>query len=86
MFAIFYLTRGNEESETKSKRVKQAWQKKRQLINEGKFVKLTQHPNWLKVENNKYVENEEATKLVKRIFEMYTSGIGSHLISKQLNK
>jgi DNA invertase Pin-like site-specific DNA recombinase len=86
MFAIFYLTRGNEESETKSKRVKQAWQKKRQLINEGKFVKLTQHPNWLKVENNKYVENEEATKLVKRIFEMYISGIGSHLISKKLNK
>jgi DNA invertase Pin-like site-specific DNA recombinase len=86
MIAIIYLTRGNDESETKSKRVKQSWQRKRQLINDGKFVKLTQHPNWLKVENNKYVENEEATKLVKRIFEMYTSGIGSHLISKQLNK
>lgn len=86
MIAIIYLTRGNDESETKSKRVKQAWQRKRQMINEGKFVKLTQHPNWLKIENNQYVENEEATNLVKRIFEMYISGIGSHLISKQLNK
>lgn len=86
MFAIFYLTRGNEESETKSKRVKQAWVKKRQLINEGKFVKLTQHPNWLKIENNQYVENEEATKLVRRIFEMYTSGIGGNSIANQLNK
>lgn len=86
MIAIIYLTRGNDESEIKSKRVKQAWVKKRQLINEGKFVKLTQHPNWLKVENDKYVEKEEAVKLVNRIFEMYTSGIGSHLISKQLNK
>jgi DNA invertase Pin-like site-specific DNA recombinase len=86
MFAIFYLTRGNEESETKSKRVKQAWVKKRQMINEGKFVKLTQHPNWLKIENYQYVENEDATKLVRRIFEMYTSGIGGNSIANQLNK
>ena len=55
MIAIIYLTRGNDESEIKSKRVKQAWVKKRQLINEGKFVKLTQHPNWLKIENYQYV-------------------------------
>jgi len=86
MIAIIYLTRGNDESEIKSKRVKQAWVKKRQLINEGKFVKLTQHPNWLKIENNQYVENEDATKLVRRIFEMYTSGIGGNSIANQLNK
>lgn len=86
MIAIIYLTRGNDESEIKSKRVKQAWQRKRKFINDGRFVKLTQHPNWLKIENEKYVENEKATALVKRIFEMYTSGIGSHLIAKQLNK
>ena len=86
MIAIIYLTRGNDESEIKSKRVKQAWVKKRQLINEGKFVKLTQHPNWLKIENYQYVENEEATKLVRRIFEMYTSGIGGNSIANQLNK
>lgn len=86
MIAIIYLTRGNDESETKSKRVKQAWQKKRQLINEGKFVKLTQHPNWLIVENNQYVENKTAADLVRKIFDMYVSGIGSHLISKHLNK
>jgi DNA invertase Pin-like site-specific DNA recombinase len=86
MIAIIYLTRGNDESEIKSKRVKQAWQKKRQMINEGKFVKLTQHPNWLKIENNQYVENEKATKLVRRIFEMYTSGIGGNSIANKLNK
>jgi DNA invertase Pin-like site-specific DNA recombinase len=86
MIAIIYLTRGNDESEIKSKRVKQAWVKKRQLINEGKFVKLTQHPNWLKIENYQYVENEDATKLVRRIFEMYTSGIGGNSIANQLNK
>ena len=86
MIAIIYLTRGNDESEIKSKRVKQAWQKKRQMINEGKFVKLTQHPNWLKIENQQYVENQEATELVRRIFEMYTSGIGGNSIANKLNK
>jgi DNA invertase Pin-like site-specific DNA recombinase len=86
MIAIIYLTRGNDESEIKSKRVKQAWVKKRQMINEGKFVKLTQHPNWLKIENYQYIKNEDATKLVRRIFEMYTSGIGGNSIANQLNK
>lgn len=86
LIAIIYLTRGNDESETKSKRVKQAWQKKRQLINDGKFVKLTQHPNWLTIKDNQYVEDKNSGDLVRRIFEMYVSGIGGHLISKQLNK
>lgn len=86
MVAIIYLVRGNDESEIKSIRVKQAWQKKRELINDGKFVKLTQHPNWLKIENRHYVEDQEAANLVRRIFDLYTSGIGGHLIAKQLNK
>jgi len=86
MIAIIYLTRGNDESETKSKRVRQAWQKKRQLINDGKFVKLTQHPNWLTFEDGKYIIKNEAAKTIQRIFQMYLSGLGGHVIAKQLIK
>jgi len=85
MIAIIYLTRGNDESEIKSKRVKQAWSIKREMICEGKFVKLTQHPNWLKIEKEKYIEIDDSSKLVQRIFDMYTSGIGGNLIANQLN-
>jgi len=84
--ASLILTRGNGESELKSKRVKHAWEKKRNQIRDGKFVKLSQHPNWLKINNDQYVEDENSSKIVKRIFEMYISGLGSHLIAKTLNK
>jgi len=86
IIAITILIRGNDESETKSKRVKEAWVKKRQLIESGFPVKLTQHPNWLKFENNKYVEIPEAVATVRRIFEMYLNGKGNHVIAKTLNK
>ncbi len=84
--AVSILSRGNEESETKSKRVKDAWVKKRAAINRGEFVKMTQHPNWLEIRNGVYVPKPEAAKTVKTIFELYASGKGGHVIAKELNK
>ena len=86
IIAITYLIRGNDESETKSKRVKEAWVKKRHLIESGVPVKMTQHPNWLIFENNKYIEKTEAVAVVKRVYEMYVNGKGNHVIAKTLNK
>jgi DNA invertase Pin-like site-specific DNA recombinase len=86
IIAVTILMRGNEESETKSKRVKDAWVKKRAAINRGEFVKMTQHPNWLTVENGAYVAKKEAAKTIQKIFELYASGKGSHVIAKQLIK
>ncbi|HOX58126.1 MAG TPA: recombinase family protein [Candidatus Paceibacterota bacterium] len=85
LIAVTILSRGNEESETKSKRVKDAWIKKRAAINRGEFVKMTQHPNWLEVKDGKYVPKTDAAKTVKAIFELYASGKGSHVIAKELN-
>jgi len=86
IIAVTILMRGNEESETKSKRVLDAWVKKRSAINRGEFVKMTQHPNWLEVDNGKYIPNKEAAKTVQAVFDMYASGMGSHVIAKELNK
>ncbi len=83
--AVTILSRGNEESLTKSKRIKDAWVRKRAAINRGEFVKMTQHPNWLEVKNGAYVVKPQAAKAIQTIFELYDSGKGSHVIAKELN-
>jgi DNA invertase Pin-like site-specific DNA recombinase len=84
--AITFFIRGNEESETKSKRVKSAWKKIRNKIKDGEFAKVTQHPNWLKIQDGKYEIDQAAAKLINKIFQMYLSGQGSHVIAKKLNQ
>ena len=37
MFSLMVMSRANEESETKSKRVKEAWDNKKKMIHEKKI-------------------------------------------------
>ncbi|ADI30991.1 recombinase family protein [Methylotenera versatilis] len=80
------MFRANEESEIKSKRLKAAWESKRQNANTQKVSKLC--PAWLKysekTENFELVETK--AKIVKTIFDLCISTCGLYGIARYLNE
>ena len=79
------LIRANEESQLKSRRVLDSWYRKRKNIN---TIKMTgKCPAWLELTKDKmeFVAITERVDLIKRIFEMSYSGIGTKSIAKRLN-
>lgn len=85
MISIIYLTRGNNESETKSIRGKEAWLNRHNKISKGEFVKF-HAPNWLSKKDNKYIVTQENDDKVKLIFDLYLKGYGGHALVKELIK
>jgi DNA invertase Pin-like site-specific DNA recombinase len=80
--SILAMIRANEESTTKGKRVRAAWENKFRQISEGK--QLTKRvPFWL--DKNRTLLPDRA-ETVKEIFEMYASGIGTYNIARNLNE
>lgn len=86
MMSLVILSRGHEESLTKSKRIKAAWANKRSAIDKKKLTGRC--PAWLKLseDKTKFDISPERADVIKRIFEMKLSGIGVHSIVKILNK
>lgn len=81
MQSLVGMARAFEESETKGRRVRAAWENKFKKIKEG--VQLTQRvPFWL---NKDRSPKPEKVELVRRIFSEYVSGKGSKVIASQLN-
>jgi len=70
MISITYLTRGNNESEVKSFRGKEAWLRKFQAIKENKYVKM-RHPEWLTKTSNGFELSEKNKQLINDIFQHY---------------
>lgn len=85
IISIVYLSRANEESETKSKRVGAAWSAKRTRAE--KEILTTKCPAWLRPKDDRsgFIPNETRCKVVKQIFELAASGAGTGLITKTLN-
>ena len=85
-FSLVIFLRANEESETKSKRVKAAWQRRIERARNGEKIKISGSiPSWLRIEGDKFVINKEKTKSIKLIFHLAELGIGSGTIGKTLN-
>lgn len=78
------MHRAHDESEAKSKRIKQAWDNKRAKPDEAK--KTRQCPSWLDVDSTGkgYTFNEYAV-VVEKIFQLRVEGLGSNLIGKRLD-
>ncbi|HHA2289785.1 TPA: recombinase family protein [Enterobacter ludwigii] len=75
--------RAYDESKYKSDRIRKGWAKKReQAFNKGTIV-TNKRPQWIEVENDKYVLNHKAA-VVKEIFALYQTGMGCPTIAKQL--
>lgn len=79
------MFRANEESETKSKRLKAAWSNKRANIDSKVLTRTC--PAWLEYseETGKFEFVEDREKVVKLIFDMCINSCGLYSISRYLN-
>ncbi|HHG8627274.1 TPA: recombinase family protein [Raoultella ornithinolytica] len=84
-FVMMNAQRAYDESKYKSDRIRKGWAKKREhAFNKGTIV-TNKRPQWIEVENDKYVLNHKAA-VVKEIFSLYQTGMGCPTIAKQLQR
>lgn len=86
IMAFLVAMRANEESETKSKRLKAAWQQKRNQANDK--ILTAKAPAWLKLaaDRGSFEVIEERASVVRRIYEMCAAGTGYGKIAEILNR
>jgi DNA invertase Pin-like site-specific DNA recombinase len=84
--SISIMCRANEESETKSKRLAQAWDAKRAKIDKKKLT--SRCPAWLRLNRSKTAFEiiPGRDEVIKTIFQMKLAGSGPSLIAKTLNE
>ena len=87
IYSVLLFMRANEESATKSRRLKLAWGAKRAAAGHGKPL-TGQAPAWVKIslEAGTIELVEERAAIVRRIFDMTLAGVGQHLIAETFNR
>jgi DNA invertase Pin-like site-specific DNA recombinase len=85
LMSILIFMRANEESLTKSRRVRAAWSAKRQ--NARTKVLTARAPGWLRLRDDRsgFDLIPERAAVVRRIYEMAAANIGQHAIAAKLN-
>jgi len=83
--SIAIMSRANEESATKSKRIRSSWDAKRKNIANKRLT--SRCPYWLKPSQGDQGFDliPERVEVVKRIFQMSRDGVGTSTIVKTLN-
>ncbi|WP_175657649.1 recombinase family protein [Burkholderia vietnamiensis] len=86
LIAIVLFMRANEESATKSRRLKAAWEGKRQSIDDRPLTAVT--PAWVSLNEatGKLELIPDRAAIVRRIFEMYVAGVGYASIAEAFNR
>ncbi len=86
MMSIALMSRAHEESQTKSRRVGEAWKAKRSRIGDQKLTKIC--PGWLTLspDRRSFKVIDEHRKTVEYIFELSDQGMGSYSVTKSLNE
>ncbi|KVW05817.1 hypothetical protein WK91_34580 [Burkholderia cepacia] len=86
IISIVVMSRAHEESQTKSKRLKEAWKAKRGRIGDAKLTEMA--PAWLKLndERTAYSLVPDRVELIQRMFQWSKDGIGSETIARRLNQ
>jgi DNA invertase Pin-like site-specific DNA recombinase len=86
MMAVLGFMRANEESETKSRRLRAVWTGKRARANEKPLTATC--PGWLTLDKDsgRFSIDKDRAKVVKRIFKDTRKGIGKHSIAAALNR
>lgn len=79
------MIRANEESETKSKRLKAAWHKKREGIADRKLTRRI--PAWLDLNEDRtdFLIKRDASETVRKIFDLCINGMGIYTITRHMN-
>lgn len=85
LISLSTMFRANEESQTKSKRIRASWDNKRNTIEEK--ILTGRCPYWLRPSDSKtnFEFIDDRVAVVKRIYEMAKEGYGNSLIVKTLN-
>jgi DNA invertase Pin-like site-specific DNA recombinase len=85
IISITYMARAHEESEAKSKRLRAAWEEKRNSIQERKLTQMA--PAWLKLSKDKteFLLIPEAARAVELIYRKRLDGKGAGRIETELN-
>ncbi len=85
MMAILLFMRANEESATKARRLRAAWEGKRAKINEKPLTSVT--PAWLTLDKatGSFRVIEGRGEVVQRIFDMTLAGVGYERIAVTFN-
>lgn len=86
MFSLTIMSRAHEESATKARRLKAAWDGKRENIQTKKLTAIC--PEWLKLNREKtdFTVIEERAEIIRSIYRMKLSGMGSRAITLVLNQ
>ena len=89
IIGLAVMSRGHEESQTKSERIKAVAKRKREQAREGKGHITSISPAWIdakRIDANRYqfTLNHHA-ETVRAIYEMATRGLGATVIARKLN-
>ncbi len=86
LVSILTFMRANEESEQKSRRVKESWAARRALGAAYKNAKMA--PLWITLDKAKdaWVVDKAKAKVVLRVFKEYLEGVGCDTIARHLNE
>lgn len=86
LFSILIMVRANEESETKSKRIRAAWENKRSNLSRKRMTERC--PSWIKPKQGEegFELIEDRANVVREIFDMAKAGLGNSIIIKHLNE
>jgi len=84
MYAVMVMGRANEESLTKSKRVREAWDTKRKDAREQKKLVTSRLPFWLEMSNDKVTINKAKADAVRELFRAVAKGSAIGPAAKRL--
>jgi DNA invertase Pin-like site-specific DNA recombinase len=86
IISITIMSRAHEESLTKSRRLKEAWEAKRNNLDTRKLTRTC--PGWLKLNEDRteYELIPENVAIVRQIVDLMMSGMGKGSIAKKFNK
>ncbi len=85
IMAILTFVRANEESAMKARRLRSAWEHKREQA--GEKALTARGPAWLRLNDGRQFEViEERAEIVRRIYALTLAGWGQHRIAETLNR
>lgn len=86
IIAVLTFMRANEESDTKSRRLKQAWEAKRANIHAKPLT--SRAPAWLTLDTDAgaFRPVPDRVRTLRRIFELAAEGVGQNSIAQRLNE
>jgi hypothetical protein len=84
VISITIMSRAHEESDIKSQRLSDVWEKKR--ANAATTPMTARCPEWLRLEDGKFKKVDDRVAIVRQIFEWSASRLGKGQILARLNR